>query len=304
MFAAPVSRRDVAFGLATAGVLQTPPQIPLLALDQDFAGRPSVDVVINGRGPFKFAVDSAATASVIASDLAEALQLPRRSDLMMHTLIGEERVGSVWADHLAADRLSIDGCRLAVGDRTGLIGMDGLLGLDQLVDRRVIMTFRGGDRLHIGASRIDQDGFLSEPRPRVMVNQRDRRQTHGLFVVDAYVRGLDAKAVIDTGAQTTLVNSQLARLGRATRVVLRSGANGALVQSPTGAVRTAEAWMLPAVRLPGVALDRLPVLVGDFHTFARLGMADKPAMLLGVDALRLFQRVVIDLKRGEMILER
>ena len=50
-------------------------------------------------------------------------------------------------------------------------------------------------------------------------------------------------------------------------------------------------------------LDRLAVLMGDFHIFRLLGLADTPAMLMGVDVLGAFERVVIDLKRGEIIMD-
>ncbi len=58
----------------------------------------------------------------------------------------------------------------------------------------------------------------------------------------------------------------------------------------------------PALRLGGVRFSLVPILVGDLHTFTLWGLADTPAMLLGVDLLGLFHTVVIDLKRGELVL--
>ena len=51
-----------------------------------------------------------------------------------------------------------------------------------------------------------------------------------------------------------------------------------------------------------MVLDQLPVLMCDFHIFRLLGLENTPAMLMGVDVLGVFDRVVIDLKRGELIL--
>ena len=52
-----------------------------------------------------------------------------------------------------------------------------------------------------------------------------------------------------------------------------------------------------------MTISRVPVLVGDLHTFDIWGAADRPAMLMGVDILGLFDSVMIDLKRGEFTLK-
>ena len=76
-----------------------------------------------------------------------------------------------------------------------------------------------------------------------------------------------------------------------------------LVQSPTGRAALAQAMVVSAVHFDELVLDQLAVLMGDFHIFSLLGLHDTPAMLMGVDVLGVFERVVIDLKRGEIIME-
>jgi len=44
----------------------------------------------------------------------------------------------------------------------------------------------------------------------------------------------------------------------------------------------------------------MPVGFGDVHLFGKLGLRDRPAILLGMDALRLFQRVSVDFARKEV----
>ena len=101
----------------------------------------------------------------------------------------------------------------------------------------------------------------------------------------------------------TIINSALAVQANAQPLVLPDGSSLTRVLSPTGSGAVAQAMLLPELQLGGVQLTRIPVLVGDFHTFAIWGLADQPALLLGVDLLGLFQTVTIDLRRGELLLD-
>jgi hypothetical protein len=67
-------------------------------------------------------------------------------------------------------------------------------------------------------------------------------------------------------------------------------------------VTTAQAMLLPSLRFAGFALTDLPVAVGDFHSFRFWGLEDTPAILVGLDILRMFKSVHIDLGRAELSL--
>ena len=269
----------------------------------DRVHRSTVPVFINGEGPFRFAVDTAASASVVASDLAERLGIAPAGELDMHTVIGLERVPAVRARTLSSGSLSVGEARMAVGSRPGLIGLDGLLGLDLLADQRLVMRFRGQGRSSINRSRPDPDQFLGVVRPRVRF-QPPQGGGAELMVVNALVRGQPVQAVVDTGAQVTLINPALAAAAGARPFQSRTASTGnALVQSPTGRAAMAQAMVVSAVHFDELVLDRLAVLMGDFHIFRLLGLNDVPAMLMGVDVLGVFDRVVIALKRGEIIMD-
>lgn len=298
-------------GGALLGALAAPktalaqdPPVDEFRADQtiDRVRRSTVPVFVNGQGPLQFAVDTAASASVIAGDLIEPLGIASAGQLDMHTVIGLERVQAVRARTLSSGALIVGEARLAVGSRAGLIGLDGLLGLDLLAGQRLVMRFRGQHRSSISRSRPDHDEFLGVVRPRV----RFRPPAAGgseLMVIDAQVRGQPVQAILDTGAQVTLINPALARAAGARPFQTRDAGTGRLVQSPTGRAALAQAMVLSAVRFDELVLDRLAVLMGDFHIFRLLGLQDTPAMLMGVDVLGAFERVVIDLKRGEIIMD-
>ncbi|MBU1324345.1 MAG: aspartyl protease family protein [Alphaproteobacteria bacterium] len=279
---------------------------PVLAQDaQDRVGRSTVPVRLNGQD-LVFAVDTAATASVIASDLVGPLDLAPAGSAVMHTIVGAEAVALVTARSLASGALARTGVRLAVGDRRGLIGLDGLLGLDLLAGQRIDLRLRGRRGTSIGRSRLDDDTFLQAQRPRVSFSPPPApagAPARGLITLQMVVRGRPATGVVDTGAAVSLINPALAEAAQARPLALRGAADGQAVQSPTGASVAALPMSVNAVRMGGMLMDRLGVLMGDFHIFRHLGLADAPAMLVGVDVLGVFGRVIIDLDRGELILE-
>jgi hypothetical protein len=48
------------------------------------------------------------------------------------------------------------------------------------------------------------------------------------------------------------------------------------------------------LEMGGVTLNNLPIVFADAHTFKTLGLDKKPALLLGMNALRAFKKVSID----------
>jgi hypothetical protein len=264
--------------------------------------RSTVPVLIDGQGPFRFAIDTAASASVVAADVADRVGIASAGQLDMHTIVGLERVRAVRAQTLTSGALTVGGARLAVGSRAGLIGLDGLLGLDLLADQRLILRFRGRHTSSISRSRPDPDQFLGVVRPRVRF-QPPKGGGVELMTVIARVRGQATRAVVDTGAQVSLINPVLASMVGARPLQLRSGETGRAVQSPTGRAVQAEPMLLQGVRFDELVLDRLAVLMGDFHIFKLLELDRTPAMLLGVDVLSAFERVAIDMKRGEIVMD-
>jgi hypothetical protein len=57
---------------------------------------------------------------------------------------------------------------------------------------------------------------------------------------------------------------------------------------------------LPFLRLGGLQLGNVGVVHSDAHAFAIWGLADKPAILLGMDLLRQFRAVSLDFGRSQV----
>lgn len=271
--------------------------------DRQRGGRLSTPVFIDGMGPFDFAIDSAANASVIARDLADSLSLVSAGPVGMHTLIAREVVETVRAPIVRSGNLNSANVRLAVVPRAGLSGACGLIGSDLLAGHRLVLNFRGAARATISRSRREGDSFFSRPHRTARLETATEERLNGLVAVDLRARSARARAIIDTGAEVTIVNTAFARAAGALPTAMDDGSRSQRVASPTGRSGEATPMILPDLRFAGVGLRQVPVLAGDFHVFDLWGLADRPAALLGIDVLGLFETAIVDLKRGELVLE-
>jgi hypothetical protein len=70
--------------------------------------------------------------------------------------------------------------------------------------------------------------------------------------------------------------------------------------SVTGEILSGQLGLIDQVRMGRVTLKGIPVMLVDAAPFAELDLQDKPALLLGIGALRAFDRVAIDFGRGKV----
>ena len=96
--------------------------------------------------------------------------------------------------------------------------------------------------------------------------------------------------MIDTGAQVSMGNSALLERLRRHRKNVQS----ITLTSVTGGQMTVDYGLVEGVRLGEVEFSAMPIAFSDVPPFKRFGLMDKPALLLGMDALRSFRRVDID----------
>src|ERR1700734_1772685 len=169
---------------------------------RDQIGRIWAPVLINGRGPFRLVLDTGASSSAVTAMVALALDMPtdRSPPVMLRGVTGEATVPTIKVDTLSVGDLAVDSPLLPiVPDALG--GAEGVLGSEGLQNKRIFIDFRH-DQISITFSRDERSarGFMTVPF----------RLVHGqLIVVDCKVGGVDAKAIIDTGGQTTIGNVAL-----------------------------------------------------------------------------------------------
>lgn len=113
-----------------------------------------------------------------------------------------------------------------------------------------------------------------------------------MILSNATYNGRRVDLVIDTGGQSSVGNLALRRLVQAGRG--RNRLVDGHLTSVTGAQLAVEVGSIAAISIGGIDLNNVPVAYADSPVFAVLGLEDRPALLLGMDALQMFDRVGVD----------
>ena len=151
---------------------------------------------------------------------------------------------------------------------------------------RVVFDFIGQTMSIVPSSAPD---FHEEPGTIVV---EGKRRNGRLIVTDAAVDGHDLTVVLDTGSQVTIGNEAL-------RAALLNGRHPAVAQpveieSVTGERITGDFTFVRELEVGGITLHNLAVVFAPAHTFRQLNLDKKPALLLGMNAIRAFKKVSID----------
>lgn len=247
-------------------------------------------VTLNGRGPYPFIVDTGASISCVSDKLVAALGLPIAPARPVHTIVGVRRLPMAVVDELQVGvrrqrRMAALSIPIEQPDIQGVLAVDWLKG------QRVTLNFANSS-LDFAASRKE----ASSPGRVVVPAQRRRGQ---LTMVDADLGERRVSAIIDSGSETSLCNTPLlSLLDRAQAIPVKRQ----LVEMITviGEPFAGELVYLPFLRLGGLQLGNVGVVHSDAHVFALWDLADKPAVLLGMDLLREFLAVSLDFGRSQV----
>jgi predicted aspartyl protease len=282
---------------STAPVIEAPPPVtPPGELDQQQAetlsyareanDRMTVGVNIGGRGPFAFIVDTGAERTVISSELARTLSLQPGRTVTVHSMSEVSDIATVVIPDLRVGNRSIEPINAPALSRANL-GASGILGVDSLQRNRVTFDFRRRE-MTVTPSRSREERW---PDANTVVVTG--RSLYGrLVLVDASVDGQRVWVIIDTGSEVSVGNNALrAALERRHRLGPTAPIH---MISITGGTISAEYSFARKIRVGGLDINNLPIAFADVHPFRQLGLMDRPALLLGMDALQLFSKVSVD----------
>jgi predicted aspartyl protease len=244
--------------------------------------RMTVPVHINGQGPFQFLIDTGAQSSVLSNSLADRLLLTDRSTATLVGMASERQVETAMLDEISfgsgtrRDALAA----LVEGDNIG--GADGILGLDTLQGRRVLLDFEN-QTMEVAhpEERSSTRGFEIIVRAQAYLGQ--------LIIARADIDGVRTAVIVDTGAQGSIGNAALLRRLRRARTESPSELTDVNGVQAIGTVRMAR-----QLELGRASISNFPITFTNSPTFAAMGLDDEPAMVLGMSELRLFRRVAID----------
>jgi hypothetical protein len=275
----------------------TMPPLPPAAIDESLAiggddigarkveTRLSVEVRVNGRGPYMFVVDSGADTSVVGLRIARDLELPLGTPVTLHNMTDSNIVDRVHVETLSVGPSVIRNLQLPAL-READLGGAGMIGIDALARQRLMMDFE--KRL----IRVEDASkpVKSQPGDIVVTARLQRGQ---LILTEVRAGRLTLDAVVDTGSQITIGNRALRdklvrrRIGKF-RTVTATGVTGTTVNL--------ELAQIGELRLGSVLLRNVPMAFADVPPFEVFGLADRPALLLGTDLLETFRRISLDFR--------
>lgn len=258
------------------------------------SGHPAVAVSLDGRAePLRFVVDSAAGATLVDARVvrrygledadaavSQAQGASAKSARLQRMRSTSWQLGS-W--QLQASGMQVDLSSLAKDDDPAI---DGLIGND--------LTGRWDSRWDFGRHQLAlwTPGQLSLDGPGCQSNALPDRTEglhhFGFITLSLGTPGVEAIAVVDTGAAQTILNAEAARAlglrtdGSDTRVRVREKGTVGL----GGGKQATWLYTLPGMTGSGWQHPSMEVRISELPVFKAIGLEARPALILGADAMR------------------
>lgn len=246
-----------------------------------------VNVFVNEQGPYHFVVDTGSEQTILSQELADKLNLKTVGNVKLNGLMR-----TVSSDIKAVSELSFgpfqrNNLALPVLPYNKLQA-DGFLGLDSLKNSRVEFDFVTNQM------RIEKShGDLGENYdPGVVIVQAEGRYGR-LKMSECYIDGVSAVAFVDSGSQLTVCNLELVQaLQKKRKAVLKLGK--VEFMGVTGGSAIGDAISISRIELQNLNSSGNTIIAADLPNFSLWRSQERPALLLGMDFLRLFRQVTID----------
>lgn len=261
-----------------------------VAMERDHSLRMLAPVMINGRGPYQFLVDTGANRSCVRRELAEELGLPAGPVAAVSTVAKRTLIPTVIIERLHVGERVQRKVKVPLLRMAGDAPADGVLGVDWLKGRRLLLDFKG-KVLEIAAPRTE-----SNAQNRVVVPAR--RRSGQLTLVDADSSGRKISALIDSGSEFTLGNAAMRKLVVETTRGRLPPPVRVTMETVIGETFHGDLLYVPFMRLGGLTLGNVPVVFTESHVFKLWGLHDKPTVVLGMDLLSEFTAVALDFGRS------
>ncbi|RJY09898.1 retroviral-like aspartic protease family protein [Aurantiacibacter aquimixticola] len=268
-----------------------PGEITTIEMERERNRRLTVPVIIGGEGPFRFLVDTGAQATVLSSELADSLQLTDRSAATLVGTASSRPVETTFIPDFTLGERTFAVRTAPIVDAANIGDADGILGVDSLQDQRVLLDFEQG------VMRVS-DNFGSGGSNGYDIVVRARERLGQLIIHRAEIDGIRTAVIVDTGAQASIGNPALLRRMRSRTAIedtLMTDVNGVQLVGPTRIARRLD--------IGRVQLANTPIAFADAPTFHALGLGDRPALILGMNELRLFSRVAIDFRSRRVLFD-
>ena len=273
----------------TGATAQAPPQpdstVDILEIERERYDRMTVPVTIQGQGPFDFLIDTGAQATVLSLALADELRLHDRDTATLVGMASSRTVETTPIDEFTLGSRSFYIREAALVEGANIGGADGILGLDSLQDQRVLIDFVNREIA------IDDAKALGGNRGYEII-VKARQRLGQLIITHAVLDDVRVAVIVDTGAQGSVGNVALLKKLRRPR-----SQGSTAMTDVNGQVLQGEIKIARRLAMGRVTLSDFPILFADSPPFRSLGLADEPALILGMSELRESRQILFDVPR-------
>lgn len=296
-----VSRRNLlGGGAALLSLLTVPalgrsapasaPEVSSVKAGSDDSAHMTVDVMLNGKGPYRFVVDTGAERTVVSSTVARILALPHVKDIRIEGVTRPTVTETVRVADLTLGEIQRKDMEIPVLPDSWLQA-DGYIGLDTLGENRIILDFKNHKLsvVHGGDASFGQScspGF-GDVASRLHLRTRN-----------CLVDQVNTTVFIDTGAEVTVGNYALLDALKHTEADFRFYRGAASLYGVTGGDKDGALLNFDKLRVADVALDDGNIVISPLPVFTHWKLTDKPALILGMDFMRRFDRIMVDYRGG------
>jgi predicted aspartyl protease len=284
-------------GYASTAPSQLPPEIPPPdeniqgALDQN---RLTLDASIDGNGPYKFVVDTGSDRSVISAELAASLGLLNSEDVIVQGISRSLSAQTVTLKKLTFGSVTINSLRVPVLPRRWL-GADGYLGIDAVDGKRVTFDFQKNRIVVAQSSSPVRWSVARSDEIIVPVSGSSGR----LKATNCSVDRVPVVAFVDSGAEFSIGNTKLFNeLAKAGATYVKDVAIPVL--GATGGQTTGRLTYVSDIRIATINYLHNDLIIADLEVFDVWGLANRPAIFLGMNFLQNVPAFTIDYGRSEL----
>ena len=268
----------------------------------DAADLLTVAVLVNGRGPFNFVVDTGAERSVLCNEVAATLNLAQGETVTIEGIATAMTVATVHADAIGFGPFVRKDVLMPLLPRSTLAA-DGYLGLDAINGTRVTFDFKH-HQLHIEQPKAIFDaGRVNDLRVQQPSGVQAPRLSetwiaaHGkagrLQIADCLVGGIPAVAFVDTGAEISVGNPALLKALKTFHQSVPD-LGSIILTGVTGGQLAGEVISVDRINVQDLTFSESFLAIADAPDFTTWGLRDKPAVLIGMNYLRQFASVTVD----------
>lgn len=250
----------------------------------DVYGRPTAKVMVNGQGPFQFMVDTGSTTTVIANRMLEVLGVPTTGVAMVAGTTGVAQMPVARLAKVQSGVVAKDDLRVAVLPDFNMALADGILGADVFAGRRLVFNIRQKQ------VRVEPSRRTTRIAPR----SGNMRLRNGLLAeIDGKVGNVNAKLMLDTGAQNCIANMALSAALKKHHPRLERVDN-VRIYGVTGHKIVGQFIAMPRVNLRAFSVEDAGCVAADASIFELWELNDEPAMIVGVNLLSRLNSFSID----------